>query len=49
LLSQTSLSLTEIAHRLGFATSTSFSNAFQRATGLRPRQIERPGSPALSS
>jgi AraC family transcriptional regulator len=42
LLSQTNLSLSEIAHRLGFATSTSFSNAFQRATGLKPRQIERP-------
>jgi AraC family transcriptional regulator len=49
LLSQTSLSLTEIAHRLGFATSASFSNAFQRATGLRPRQIERPIGAALAS
>ena len=49
LLSETSLSLTEIAHRLGFATSASFSNAFQRATGLRPRQIERPIRAALPS
>jgi AraC family transcriptional regulator len=47
LLSQTSLSLTDIAHRLGFATSASFSNAFQRATGLKPRQIERPTRLAL--
>ena len=42
LLTETCLSLTEIAHRLGFSTSASFSNAFQRATGLKPRQIERP-------
>ena len=42
LLSETNFSLTDIAHRLGFATSASFSNAFQRATGLKPRQIERP-------
>jgi len=42
LLSHTNLPLTEIAHRLGFATSASFSNAFQRATGLKPRQMERP-------
>jgi AraC family transcriptional regulator len=48
LLSETRLSLTEIAHRLGFATSASFSNAFQRATGLKPRQIERPTRSALS-
>jgi AraC family transcriptional regulator len=42
LLSETSLTLSEIAHRLGFATSASFSNAFQRATGLKRRQIEHP-------
>jgi AraC family transcriptional regulator len=41
LLARTDLSLSEIAHRLGFATSASFSSAFQRATGLKPRQIER--------
>ncbi len=44
LLSQTRLPLNEIANRLGFATSTSFANAFQRATGLKPRQIERPAT-----
>ncbi len=48
LLSETLLSLAEIAHHLGFATSASFSNAFQRATGLRPRQIERSATPTLS-
>jgi AraC family transcriptional regulator len=42
LLSQTNLSLVEIAHRLGFATSDGFSKAFQRTTGLKPRQIEKP-------
>jgi AraC family transcriptional regulator len=47
LLSDTNLSFTDIAHRLGFATSTSFSKAFQRTTGLKPRQIERPPRSAL--
>jgi AraC family transcriptional regulator len=42
LLNETDLPLTQIAHRLGFATSSSFANAFQRMTGLKPRQIERP-------
>lgn len=41
LLSKTDLTLAEIAHRLGFASSTSFANAFQRATGLKPREIRR--------
>ena len=49
LLSETNLSLTDIAHRLGFATTASFSNAFQRATGLKPRQIERPNKLTLLS
>ncbi len=42
LLGTTHLTFADIAHRLGFATSSSFSNAFQRTTGLSPRQIERP-------
>jgi AraC family transcriptional regulator len=42
MLSETSQSLSDIAHRLGFATSSSFSNAFQRATGFKPGEIERP-------
>jgi AraC family transcriptional regulator len=42
MLSETLLPLSEIADQLGFATSSSFSHAFQRATGLKPRQIERP-------
>jgi AraC-like DNA-binding protein len=42
MLTESTLPLGEIAQRLGFATSSSFSNAFQRATGLKPRQVERP-------
>lgn len=30
-----------IAHRLGFGSRTSFSNAFQKATGLAPRQFRQ--------
>jgi AraC family transcriptional regulator len=45
LLTGTSLSLHAIARHLGFATSSSFSKAFQRATGLKPRQIRRPAKP----
>ena len=42
MLAETALPLGEIALRLGFATSSSFANAFQRATGLKPREMERP-------
>jgi AraC family transcriptional regulator len=44
LLRDTGFSLKEIAHRLGFATTSSFSVAFSKATGLTPklfRQLER--------
>jgi AraC family transcriptional regulator len=41
MLAGTTLPLGEIARQLGFATSSSFSNAFQRATGLKPREVER--------
>jgi AraC family transcriptional regulator len=42
MLAETHLSLGEISHRLGFATSSSFARAFRRATGLSPRDLERP-------
>jgi AraC family transcriptional regulator len=49
LLSETNLSLNQVAHRLGFATSATFAIAFWRATGLKPRQIERPVMSATSN
>jgi AraC family transcriptional regulator len=42
MLCQTTLTLAEISRRLGFATSSSFANAFQRVTGVKPGMIERP-------
>lgn len=48
LLRDTDFSQKEIAHRLGFATVSSFSVAFNKATGLTPkqfRQLEHAGDP----
>jgi len=41
MLSHSAASVSEIAHALGFASSTSFAYAFRRATGLRPSDVER--------
>jgi AraC family transcriptional regulator len=39
LLADSSLSVSEIASKVGFATSSSFCHAFRRATGLRPSEV----------
>lgn len=41
LLSGSSLSIKEIAHRMGFASSSSFSNAFRRLHGMSPSDLRR--------
>jgi len=42
LLSESGLSVGEIARKLGFATSASFAYAFHRNTGLKPSEVEGP-------
>ena len=39
LLTETDLSITEVAARVGYAGSSHFSKAFRRATGLSPRAV----------
>lgn len=43
LLTSTNLSIGEIARKLGFSTSASFTYAFRRSTGFRPREVEGRG------
>jgi len=41
LLAEPTLSITEIAQRVGFAETSSFSAAFRKSTGLAPREYRR--------
>jgi AraC-like DNA-binding protein len=43
LLRQTSLSITQIANRLGFAEVTTFARFFRRMKGMNPREYRKMG------
>ncbi len=44
-LSKTSVSITELAHKLGYADSSAFDRAFKRLTGKKPLQYRKEHTP----